>query len=206
MESAYWLEMCDSEHRYGTNLKWYHKKWNEDDDSGLNFFEWLDHGPGKELDLEQCPRQRLENERITYLNAEQRRHFLVIPDPCGNGKLIWAESGKPVDTSKKFRYGGPDVGIVEMSEEEMKEKERKEKELEHEARDEGKEEADDLSDLEGDSSNSSSDEDPERDREGVKGYQDKVNTLSISSSPLRRVMFTNYMIAKGRYRWKWKRI
>lgn len=37
-EASYWLEMVDSKHRYGTNLKGYHAKWNEDENTTQNFF------------------------------------------------------------------------------------------------------------------------------------------------------------------------
>lgn len=39
LEEQHWLEMIDTKHRYGANLKWYHKVWSE---SGTteNFFRW----------------------------------------------------------------------------------------------------------------------------------------------------------------------
>lgn len=39
LEEQHWLEMIDTKHRYGANLKWYHRIWHE---SGTeeNFFRW----------------------------------------------------------------------------------------------------------------------------------------------------------------------
>lgn len=64
--------MVDSKHRYGTNLKSYHDAWNSAD-TKQNFFTWLDKGDGKDLSLDDCPREQLDKERVTYLNAEQRK-------------------------------------------------------------------------------------------------------------------------------------
>lgn len=47
----------------------------------------LDRGDGKDLDLEELPRERFERERITYLSAEQRLNYLVNID--SDGKLRW---------------------------------------------------------------------------------------------------------------------
>lgn len=47
----------------------------------------LDRGEGKDLDLEEMPRERLEKERIQYLSAEQRLNYLVKFDP--EGLLRW---------------------------------------------------------------------------------------------------------------------
>lgn len=103
LESQYYLEIVDAKHvrlhasaancdasvaafvltwssslhqRYASNLKYYHREWNNRD-TKQNFFTWLDEGEGKELDLEECPRSRLDRERVTFLNAEQRRNYKV---------------------------------------------------------------------------------------------------------------------------------
>ena len=70
--------MVDIKHRYGTNLKSYHDAWNKSDTT-QNFFYWLDEGDGKEMNLDDCPREQLDKERVTYLNAEQRseQRFLL---------------------------------------------------------------------------------------------------------------------------------
>ncbi|KAK4052064.1 hypothetical protein OIV83_002358 [Microbotryomycetes sp. JL201] len=167
MEHQYWLEICDKKHRYGTNLKWYHAKWNESDTPD-NFFKWLDEGDGKDLDLEQCPRSRLEKERITFLNAEQRQNYLVKVD--SQGLLVWAKNGEHVNTTKYHRDAGPEVGIVRISEEEYQQREAADKERRRKLRESGGK----LS-----SSESSSEEEIDTDelaRDGVHGYQDKGGT------------------------------
>ncbi|EGO30968.1 hypothetical protein SERLADRAFT_376376 [Serpula lacrymans var. lacrymans S7.9] len=57
-------------------MKWYHRQW-EQENTTDNFFRWLDSGGGKNLSLRECPRERLENERIVYLSAEQRKISLI---------------------------------------------------------------------------------------------------------------------------------
>ncbi|CAO1629380.1 unnamed protein product [Sympodiomycopsis kandeliae] len=121
MEATYWLEMVDKKHRYGSNLKPYHAAWSEADTKD-NFFVWLDEGGGKELDLPDCPRERLETERIEYLSADQRRNYIV---DIKDGKLYWRRNGKLVDTAKgKYRDLGDGQGIVELGPEEQEEQER----------------------------------------------------------------------------------
>ncbi|KAM0787999.1 hypothetical protein ACM66B_006200 [Microbotryomycetes sp. NB124-2] len=169
MEHQYWLEICDKKHRYGTNLKWYHQKWNESDTPD-NFFKWLDEGDGKDLDLEQCPRSRLEKERITFLNAEQRQNYLVKVD--SQGLLVWAKNGQHVNTSKYHRDAGPDTGIVEMSEDEYKQKEAADKERRRKLRQSGGK----LSSSSSESSSEAEIDTDELARDGVHGYQDKGGT------------------------------
>ena len=84
----------------GSNMKFYFRKWKEAETSD-NFFRWgvgdmvarcitdfrLDRGGGKDLDLEELPRERLERERIQYLSAEQRLNYLVKVDR--EGLLRW---------------------------------------------------------------------------------------------------------------------
>lgn len=121
MESAYWLEMVDRKHRYGSNLKPYHAAWSESDTKD-NFFVWLDEGEGKDVDLPDCPRERLESERIEYLSADQRRNYIV---DIKDGKLYWRRNGKAIDTTKgKFRDLGHGQGIVELGPDEQAEQER----------------------------------------------------------------------------------
>ncbi|CAO1618822.1 unnamed protein product [Parajaminaea phylloscopi] len=121
MEAVQWLEMVDKKHRYGSNLKPYHATWS-DADTKENFFVWLDEGGGKDLDLDDCPRERLESERVTYLTAEQRLNYVV---DIKEGKLYWRRNGKPIDTTKgKFKDLGDGQGIVELGPEEQAEEER----------------------------------------------------------------------------------
>ncbi|GAA5849909.1 hypothetical protein JCM9279_002460 [Rhodotorula babjevae] len=170
MEAQYYLELVDRKHRYASNLKHYHAKWNETDTSD-NFFHWLDEGDGKELDLEVCPRRRLESERIRYLNAEERELYRVTVSD--DGLLVWAKDGSLLDTTKLHADRGPEHGgIVPISQEEYDEQQRKEDEKLKAMQERG--EID--SDLSRSSSSSSSDEADEI-REGVQPYSDKGGTV-----------------------------
>lgn len=127
MEDQNWLEMLDPKHRYGSNLKHYLRYWNLKADTRQNFLQWLDEGQGKDLSLEECPRSKLEEERIRYLTADQRRNYLTYIDneaegpPTrhfdefrsqfkshqGKGRLRWCRTGELVNTSK---YDHGDLG------------------------------------------------------------------------------------------------
>ncbi|WVF67126.1 hypothetical protein IAT40_001871 [Kwoniella sp. CBS 6097] len=110
LEQQHWLEMIDGKHRYGSNMKYYFRKWKEAETQD-NFFRWLDRGEGKDLDLEEMPRERLEKERITYLSAEQRLNYLVKVDE--DGLLRWARNDELVDTAAgKWKDSGDGKGIV----------------------------------------------------------------------------------------------
>ncbi|GAA6059636.1 hypothetical protein JCM10212_004139 [Sporobolomyces blumeae] len=172
MESQYWLEMVDHKHRYGSNLKYYHQRWNETD-TDENFFQWLDEGEGKHLDLEQCPRSRLDKERITYLSAEQREVYRVIVND--DGLLVWAKDGSLLDTSKYHEDLGPDKGgVVEISEERFKEKQAEDKERIKRAKER---EGSSASSSDFGSSSSSSDEEVDVEvATGAKPYGDKGGT------------------------------
>lgn len=126
MEDQNWLEMLDPKHRYGSNLKHYHRHWNLKADTRQNFLHWLDEGEGKDLSLEECPRSKLEAERITYLTPDERRNYLTYVDnevqlpsnghlhdirahlkQAGKGRLRWCRTGELVNTSK---YDHGDLG------------------------------------------------------------------------------------------------
>ncbi|KAJ1029627.1 hypothetical protein NDA13_002871 [Ustilago tritici] len=127
MEDQNWLEMLDPKHRYGSNLKHYHRYWNLKADTRQNFLQWLDEGDGRELSLEECPRSKLEEERIRYLTADERRNYLTFIDNegvvppvrrfdelrshlkphLGKGRLRWCRTGELVNTSK---YDHGDLG------------------------------------------------------------------------------------------------
>ncbi|GAA5978260.1 hypothetical protein JCM5350_002243 [Sporobolomyces pararoseus] len=174
MEPQYWLEIVDHEHRYGSNLKYYHQKWNETE-TDQNFFYWLDHGDGKHLDLEECPRSRLDKERIAYLTAEQREVYRVKVNE--QGLLVWAKDGTLLDTSKYHEdLGAEKGGVVPISEERFQEIQREDKEKIQRAKEEEGTSAS-SSDF-GSSSSSSSSEDEVADevRAGSKAYGDKGGT------------------------------
>ncbi|WVQ74548.1 hypothetical protein IAR50_004149 [Cryptococcus sp. DSM 104548] len=116
LEQQHWLEMIDGKHRYGSNMKFYFRKWKEAETSD-NFFRWLDKGEGKDLDLEEMPRERLETERITYLTAEKRLNYLVKVD--NDGLLRWARTGELVDTAAgQWQDAGDGGGIIPAGQDE----------------------------------------------------------------------------------------
>lgn len=89
----------DHKHRYGSSLRKYHKVWQESG-SKENFFYWLDYGEGKEVELEERPRDRLEWEQVRYMSREERVKYLVI---IKDGKLCWAKNGEPITTSPDWK-------------------------------------------------------------------------------------------------------
>ena len=107
MDLSYFLEMVDVHHRYGSNLRKYHAEWKRRG-TRENFFYWLDHGEGKELSLEYCPRERLDSMRVRYLSREERLNYLTMVD--GQGRLCWKKNGIRIDTSIKWKDSV--IGIV----------------------------------------------------------------------------------------------
>lgn len=100
MGLQYFLEMVDVKHRYGSNLRQYHEQWKKAD-TNENFFYWLDYGEGKNLEIEGCPRDRLEREQVRYLSREERQHYLVKVDD--EGRLCWAKNGIRLDTTEQWK-------------------------------------------------------------------------------------------------------
>ncbi|OAP60115.1 hypothetical protein AYL99_05117 [Fonsecaea erecta] len=128
MDLQYFLEMVDHKHRYGSNLRKYHAYW-KTQDTDQNFFYWLDQGGGKDLDLPECSRARLDKEQVRYLSREERLNYLVKVNE--NGLLIWAKNGELVwtkdelfkdsvngivpidDSAPKWKYNVPPPGASE---------------------------------------------------------------------------------------------
>lgn len=108
MDSRYFLELVDSKHRYGSNLKVYHEEWLRTNVQE-NFFYWLDHGAGRHLDLPGCSRAKLDREHIRYLSREERLAYLVDIDD--EGRLRWNKDGSLITTSAEH-YKDSMVGIV----------------------------------------------------------------------------------------------
>ncbi|CAG8972966.1 hypothetical protein HYALB_00008326 [Hymenoscyphus albidus] len=100
MDLQYFLEMVDLKHRYGSNLRTYHEEWKKSDTTE-NFFYWLDYGEGKLIDIQACPRERLEKEQVRYLSKEERLHYLVKINK--DGRLCWAKNGALIDTTEKYK-------------------------------------------------------------------------------------------------------
>lgn len=130
----------DLKHRYGSSLRRYHAVWQESG-SKENFFYWLDYGDGKDVDLEERPRTRLEEEQIRYLSREERLRYLVNIDK--QGLLCWAKNGQRITTSPEFKDSVDGIVPVESKTPTWREVTRKEQ---------GKEEPDiDKSDADSDS-------------------------------------------------------
>ncbi|XP_022873263.1 IQ domain-containing protein IQM3-like [Olea europaea var. sylvestris] len=78
------IEAIDSRHRYGSNLQLYYKEWFKSS-ANQNFFSWLDYGDGKEVDLEDCPRSKLDQQCVKYLGLEARKSYEHV---IVNGKIL----------------------------------------------------------------------------------------------------------------------
>ncbi|KAG6236861.1 hypothetical protein E4U25_003262 [Claviceps purpurea] len=100
MALQYFLEMVDSKHRYGSNLRMYHEEWKKSNTTE-NYFYWLDYGEGKDIELDTCPRDRLAREQVRYLSREERQYYLVRVDE--EGRLCWAKTGARIDTTEEFK-------------------------------------------------------------------------------------------------------
>ena len=100
MGLEYFLEMVDQKHRYGSNLRRYHAEWKKTE-TNENFFYWLDLGEGKNLDLEDRPRARLDTECVRYLSREERQRYLVRIDE--QGRFCWDKNGQPITTSPEYK-------------------------------------------------------------------------------------------------------
>ncbi|KAA8539159.1 hypothetical protein F0562_025851 [Nyssa sinensis] len=92
----HWIEAIDPRHRYGQNLNLYYEEWCRRD-AGQPFFYWLDIGDGKEVDLKECPRSRLQQECIIYLGPQEREHYEYI---ITEGIVVHKETGNHLDTSQ----------------------------------------------------------------------------------------------------------
>lgn len=111
MDLQYFLEMVDVKHRYGSNLRKYHAYWQQQP-TKQNFFYWLDYGDGKEVDLPERSRERLEKEQVRYLSREERLQYLVKIDE--QGRLCWAKNGERISTNDEL-YRDSMKGIVPIN-------------------------------------------------------------------------------------------
>ncbi|KAL9007390.1 MAG: hypothetical protein Q9173_007327, partial [Seirophora scorigena] len=100
MDLAYFLEMVDLHHRYGSHLRKYHAEWKKRP-TRENFFYWLDHGEGKGVSLPNCSRDKLDSMRVRYLGREERVNYAVEVD--AEGKLCWKRNGFRVNTTEQWR-------------------------------------------------------------------------------------------------------
>ncbi|XP_077210583.1 IQ domain-containing protein IQM1-like [Tasmannia lanceolata] len=96
----HWLEAIDPRHRYGHNLHFYYDVW-FDSESSQPFFYWLDVGDGKEVNLERCPRSKLQYQCIQYLGPKEREAYEVFVD---SGKLLYKKNGNLVNTDEESKW------------------------------------------------------------------------------------------------------
>jgi hypothetical protein len=108
MDLNYFLELVDQKHRYGSNLRKYHAHW-KTADTEQSFFYWLDQGEGKDLDLPECSRKRLDSMQVRYLSREERLKYLVKVNE--QGLLVWAKNDELVWTKDELYRDSVD-GIV----------------------------------------------------------------------------------------------
>ncbi|XP_024021628.1 IQ domain-containing protein IQM6 [Morus notabilis] len=92
----HWLEAIDPRHRYGHNLQFYYAKWLHCQ-SKQPFFYWLDIGEGKEVNLDICPRSKLQQQCIKYLGPTEREAYEVSVQ---EGKFMYKKSGELLDTKE----------------------------------------------------------------------------------------------------------
>ncbi|KAK8547249.1 hypothetical protein V6N13_097965 [Hibiscus sabdariffa] len=96
----HWLEAIDPRHRYGHNLHLYYDVWFSSE-SSQPFFYWLDVGDGKEVNLDKCPRKKLQQQCIAYLGPKEREGYEVIVE---DGRLVFKQSGSPVNTTAECKW------------------------------------------------------------------------------------------------------
>ncbi|KAE8692817.1 protochlorophyllide-dependent translocon component 52 [Hibiscus syriacus] len=93
----HWLEAIDPRHRYGHNLHFYYNQW-------LNsrcqepFFYWLDIGEGREVNIEKCPRWKLQQQCIKYLGPMERKPYEIVVE---DGKFIYKQTRELLQTTRE---------------------------------------------------------------------------------------------------------
>ncbi|XP_060676087.1 IQ domain-containing protein IQM3 isoform X2 [Ziziphus jujuba] len=92
----YWIEAIDPRHRYGHNLNFYYEEWRSGD-AEQPFFYWLDIGDGKDINLTDCPRSRLQQECIKYLGPQERECYEYN---IAEGTLMHKKTGNLLDTKQ----------------------------------------------------------------------------------------------------------
>eukprot|EP00746_Dinoflagellata_sp_MGD_P121507 gnl/MRDRNA2_/MRDRNA2_56655_c0_seq1.p1 gnl/MRDRNA2_/MRDRNA2_56655_c0~~gnl/MRDRNA2_/MRDRNA2_56655_c0_seq1.p1 ORF type:complete len:244 (-),score=43.95 gnl/MRDRNA2_/MRDRNA2_56655_c0_seq1:40-771(-) len=99
MDQKYWIEAADKQHRYGSLLVPYYREWLASG-SSEGFFKWLDEGDGKDLDLDESPRELLVASSVEYLDDAGRAECEVtfVDDEDGEKVMVYKATGEPVDT------------------------------------------------------------------------------------------------------------
>ncbi|KEF59917.1 uncharacterized protein A1O9_04765 [Exophiala aquamarina CBS 119918] len=152
MDLQYFLEMVDQKHRYGSNLRKYHNYW-KSQDTDQNFFYWLDQGDGKDAEVPECSRTRLDEEQVRYLSREERQQYLVRINE--EGLFVWAKNGERVwtkdalykdsvqgivpatDPTPSFKYNVPPPGAEESDSSSSSSSEDEDEKMDNTAGDEG---------------------------------------------------------------------
>ncbi|KAM0886320.1 hypothetical protein ACQ4PT_029789 [Festuca glaucescens] len=65
------------------------------------FFYWLDIGEGKEINLEKCPRSKLQSQCIKYLGPQERQQYEVVVE---SGKLVFKQTRVLVHSSDDSKW------------------------------------------------------------------------------------------------------
>ncbi|KAK8615260.1 hypothetical protein V6N13_069037 [Hibiscus sabdariffa] len=91
----HWLEAIDPRHRYGHNLHFYYNQWLHSQ-CQEPFFYWLDIGEGREVNIEKCPRSKLQQQCIKYLGPMERKPYEIVVE---DGKFINKQTGKLLQTT-----------------------------------------------------------------------------------------------------------
>jgi hypothetical protein len=105
-----WLEVSDSKHRYGKNLRSYYRHWGSLGYPTNKFFDWLDskgESQGQPFpDLPECPRSMLDSDTVLYIADSDvtRSYSLSISSTKEGNCLVLDIDGKPAQT-------GPDGWI-----------------------------------------------------------------------------------------------
>ena len=69
------LEVTDSQHRYAKHLRMYHREWERRGSVG-SFWDWIDAEPL--VTMPDCPRERLQECRVTYLTLPEERAPYIV--------------------------------------------------------------------------------------------------------------------------------
>lgn len=93
-----WIEALDKHHRYGALLYGYWARW-ELSNTEEHFFDWLNEGPGSQIDLPEYPRRLLAESKLIYLTKDQQRLFRVA---IQNGRFVWAMDNTPVSVPENI--------------------------------------------------------------------------------------------------------
>lgn len=116
LHKDFWLEALDEQHRYGFNLRAFHKAWkhemaeesrNNNSSEDASFFHWLDHGNGSKLELPECSQQALRSTHVEYCTAEQRKKYeleFVSNGDDGDVRVQYAASGRVVLTDERSKW------------------------------------------------------------------------------------------------------